>query len=187
MSDELMELWQEGASSEPDAGTVARLAALATTRRFDRAIFWRNLREYLAGLVLMGVFGTLAVAGESPLRNGVNFVCVSFVMGFLWWRHRDVPRPDPAADARAFQAVMLERVDRQLQLLRTVRYWYLLPLYIPCVLQAVEAGQRGHWGAAVAMMIVVTALYAFLARLNERQAVDVLLEERARIEALYRG
>ena len=158
-----------------------------STRRFDRTIFWRNLREYLAGLVLMGVFGAEALAGTSPWRSGISFACVSFVMGYLWWRHRDVPRSDPAADARAFQAVMLERVDRQLQLLRTARYWYLLPLYIPCVLQAVDAGRRGHWGAAVAMMIVVTALYAFLARLNERRAVDLLLEERGRIERLYQG
>ena len=187
MSDELIQLWQQGASNEPEAGTVARLAARATTRRFDRTVFWRNLREYLAGLVLMGVFGGQVVAGLNPLRNAINFVCAAFVMGYLWWRHRDVPRPDPAADARAFQTAMLERFDRQIRLLRTVRYWYLLPLYVPCVLQSVDAWQRRQWGAAVAMMIVVTVAYWFLARLNERAAVGLLVEARERIAALYQG
>ena len=36
--DELMQLWQQGVSNTPDAAEVARLAARASMRRFDRMI-----------------------------------------------------------------------------------------------------------------------------------------------------
>jgi hypothetical protein len=185
MHDELMQLWRQGTSNDPDPDAVARLAARATMWRFDRVIFWRNAREYAAGLLLMGVFGWQFIVGTGRVRNGIAFACVAFVMGYLWWRHRDLPRPDPAADARAYQAVMLERVDRQLQLLRTVRYWYLLPLYVPPLMLSWDTWQRGRRVPAVVALILVTVVYWLIARLNERFVVAMLLKERARIESLY--
>jgi hypothetical protein len=187
MNDELMQLWQQGASTEPDPDAVARLAAKATMKRFDTTIFWRNMREYAAGLVLMVVFGWQAVAGEDRVRHVISFACVSFVMGYLWWRHRGVPVPDPAADARVYQAAMLERVDRQIRLLKTVRYWYLLPLYVPVTLQSIDAWQRRGWVPAVTAMALVTVVFWFVGWLNERVGVGMLRKERDRIESLYQG
>jgi hypothetical protein len=71
--------------------------------------------------------------------------------------------------------------------LKTVRYWYLLPLYIPPVLQSVDVWQRRGWVPGLAGIIIVTAVYWLILRLNERWGVGKLREERARIEALYQG
>ena len=80
---------------------------------------------------------------------------------------------------------MLHRLDRQLQLLRTVRYWYLLPLYIPPVMMSWDAWQRGRRVPAVTAMILVTVVFWFIARLNERFGVAMLNRQRERIEGLY--
>ena len=50
---------------------------------------------------------------------------------------------------------------------------------------SVHTWQANHRAAAVSMLVVVTALYAGLAYVNERLAVGHLRNERARVASLY--
>jgi hypothetical protein len=186
MNDELAQLWQEVASEETDPREVARLAARATMTRFDKTIFWRNVREYAAGGVLLGVYGWLGIRSDQHVEYSIAFASVGFVMVYLWWKHRRIQRLDPSADAHTYQAAMLVRVEDQIRLLRSIRYWYLAPLYVPPLLQFLQLARKGHWFVAAIGLVIVTALYWFLAVLNERIAAPKLVEERNRIEALYR-
>jgi hypothetical protein len=183
--DDLMLLWQQGVSEAPEPAEVARLAARASMRRFDRVVSRRNVVESLAAAVVLAWFGWNIAIGEHRLANAVSFGCVAFVVGYLWWYHRGARVPDAAADAAAFHAALLARLDRQIALLRTVRYWYLLPLFVPPVLTALAIWEKSR-PAAVVFLVFVGALYVGLGVLNERVAVNRLLDERARLEALYR-
>jgi hypothetical protein len=182
--DELMQLWQQGVADAPDGAEVARLAARASMRRFDRVVARRNLLESITAAALMVFFGWLVVAGHHRVVNAVSFACVSFVVGYLWWRHRDAVAVDPAADAEAYHGALIAAIDRQIGLLRTVWYWYLLPLYVPLVLQGLSVWERSR-AATIVFMTVVTAFYLGLGLLNTRVGVRRLLAERARLEALY--
>jgi hypothetical protein len=122
--------------------------------------------------------------GAEPVANALSFACVGFVIAYLWWRHRHTIVLDPAADAEAYHAALLAGLDRQIDLLRTVWYWYLVPLYVPPVLQAAALWQKSR-AAAIVLMAVVTAMYVALGLLNARVGVKRLLTERARLEALY--
>jgi hypothetical protein len=182
--DELMQLWQQGVSSAPDGAEVARLAARASMRRFDRLIARRNLLESLAAAGVMAFFGWNVVAGSNRAASAVSFTCVSFVIVYLWWRHRHAIALDPAASAEAYHGALIAGLDRQIALLRTVWYWYLLPLYVPPVLQAVHLWEKSR-AATIVLMTVVTACYVGLGVLNTRVVIRRLLTERARLEALY--
>jgi hypothetical protein len=182
--DELMLLWQQGASSTPDPAEVARLAARASMRRFDRLIARRNIIETVAAVGVLAWFGWNIATGYERLSNSVSFACVSFVIAYLWWQHRQAVVVDAAADAEAYHAALLARVDQQVALLRTVPVWYLLPLYVPPFLQGVSLWHKSPV-ATLVYFAFVTAVFVGIGVLNVRVGVGRLLAERARLEALY--
>jgi hypothetical protein len=184
-TDDLVRLWQESLLPAPSperlAGQVARLAL----RRFDGVVTWRNVREYVAAMSVVAFGVWRLFAGDDALQSGAIVAAAAFVTAYLWHQHRRLPRLDPAATARAYQEALLARIDHQISLLGSVRYWYLLPLYIPVLVQVAHTWQAGHHVTASFVLAVVTALYAGLGWVNERLAVGVLLAERARVARLY--
>jgi hypothetical protein len=176
-------IWQGRIPSGDDPERVAR-TIMAQVWRFDQTLFWRNGREYAAGIVLLVVFlGQLFIGGD---RIGalIGIGCVGFVMGYLWWKHRGLHPLDPASDAIAYQAALLARVDDQIRLLRTVTYWYLLPLSLPSLWQAVQVWDKSPWTAIVSLA-VVAALFAFVRWLNVTAGVGVLRATRANVESMF--
>ena len=185
VADDLVRLWRDSLMPSPDPERLASQLARLALRRFDSHILWRNFREYAAALAVVGFGVWRFLAGDDRLQVGAIVFGAAFVAGYLWFQHRRLPRLDPAATAHDYQAALLARIDRQIALLGGVRYWYLLPLYVPVLVQVVHAWQAHQRVAAVSMLVVVTAFYAALAHVNERLAVNHLKEERARVASLY--
>jgi hypothetical protein len=177
--DELKRYWQESTISARNSALVRELSAKVT--QFDRKIFWRNFREYAAGLVLVVWAGYGAFKGNRPSIGMV--VGVVFVMAYLSWQHRKLRPLDPSADVGAYRKALVERFDDQIRLLSRVKYWYLLPLYLPVVWMTVERWPRGPWSAGIGLALV-TALYAFIGWLNESWGVRKLQEARATVKAM---
>jgi hypothetical protein len=143
------------------------------------------VREYVAVLAVMAFAVWRFLAGDDPLQAGVLVASTGFVAVYLWLQDRRLPRLDPAASARDYQAALLARIDRQIALLGSVRYWYLLPLYLPVLLQVAHAWEAHQRAAAIVMLLVVTTLYVGLIHVDERVAARRLAAERARVAALY--
>jgi hypothetical protein len=183
-ADDLVRLWQQSLLPSTDPNQLARELGRMTLRRFDRAIGWRNFREY-AGAVAALAFGGLQWAfGGDRIQVILLVAGVGVSMGWLWWQHRRLEPLDPAADARAYQTAMLARLDQQIRLLSRVRYWYLLPLYLPAVRQTMVTWPSRPVGAVI-LLAIVTVIFAGIGWLNERVAVAFLKAERVRIESLY--
>jgi hypothetical protein len=183
--DEWVRTWQGHMASEEHPDRVAR-RIMAQVWRFDHRLFWRNAREYAAGIVLLVVFlGQLAM-GDDPIGALVGIGSVGFVLGYLWWRHRGLQPLDPAADVIAYKAALLARIDDQIRLLRSVTYWYLLPLSLPSLWQAAHVWDRSPWAAATSLA-VVGAVFALLRWLNVTAGVGVLLATRANVESMFPG
>ncbi len=180
---ELIRMWQESSLPEPiDAGQLARKIA-ARVERFDRKILWRNLREYAAGAVLIVWFLWQSL---DPVRRPLamaGLVAVGFVMIYLWRSHRRTPPLDAAADVRSYHAALLDRYDRQIRLLRRVKYWYVLPLYLWMLLVIVRVPSRFP-GGRISYFLVVTLFAAFIVWLNEGYGVRKLRAARKNAEAL---
>lgn len=183
-TDELILLWQEGTAAEPDPQEISRLAGRAAMRRFDQSVFWRNFLEYAAGLALFAVFGWNLLIGRSAVFSLVAMVCVVLVLAVLWWQHRALTPLDRAADARAYHAALLARIDKQIRLLESYRFWYLMPLSIPLFWGVLESMSGDSFAIGRDLMLLI-ALFAGTALLNERWGIRRLREERAMIEAIY--
>jgi hypothetical protein len=175
-------MWQGRMACVEDPDRVAR-TIMAQVWRFDQTLFWRNAREYAAGLVLLIVFLGQLVIGDDRVGALVGIGCVGFVLGYLWWKHRGLHPLDPALDAMAYKAALLARVDDQIRLLRSLTYWYLLPLSLPSLWQAVRVWDKSPW-AAVVSLAVVGALFVFLRWLNITAGVGALLAARANVESM---
>lgn len=182
--DGLLRLWQETAIATPDAdrlgGSLGRLAL----ERFDRAILRHDLREYVAFVFLVVVFSGQAVLGGDRVQATIGIAAGLFVVLYLWIKHRRLTLLNPSADARAYQRALLERIDGQRRLLETIRYWYLLPLYVPVLWTAATAWRRHPVGAVVGWALM-TAVYIAVGWLCERVAVRRLTVEREAVASLY--
>ena len=86
----------------------------------------------------------------------------------------------------AYKAALLARLDEQIRLLRSVTYWYLLPLSLPSLWQAVHVWDKSPWAAVVSLAVVVV-LFAFLRWLNITAGVGALRATRANVESMFSG
>lgn len=180
--DELKRLWQESIMNGQGGHDPALLRGLSSrVTQFDRKIFWRNFREYAAGLLVLIGASYMAIRGNRPAIAMV--FGVSFVMTYLWWQHRKFRQPDPSTNVLVYEKALLERFNNQIRLLSRVKYWYLLPLYVPIVWMTIEQLSRHIWGAILSLA-VVTAAYVFIGWLNEKLAVGHLKEASAKVQAM---
>jgi hypothetical protein len=183
-ADDLVRLWQQILLPSTDPQELARELGSMTLRRFDRAIGWRNFREYAGAVAALAFGGVQWAFGGDRIQVILLVAGVGVSMGWLWWQHRQLEPLDPAADGRAYQTAMLARLDQQIRLLSRVRYWYLLPLYLPAVRQTMVTWPSRPVGAVV-LLAIVTVIFGGIGWLNERVAVAFLKAERVRIESLY--
>ena len=183
-ADDLVRIWQQSLLPSTDPSQLARELGRMTVRRFDRAIGWRNFREYAGAVAALAFGGVQWAMGGDRIQVVLLVAGVGVSMGWLWWQHRRLEPLDPAADARAYQTAMLARLDQQIHLLSRLRYWYLLPLYLPAVRQAMVTWPSRPVGA-VTLLAIVTMIFGGIGWLNERVAVGFLKGERTRIASLY--
>jgi hypothetical protein len=186
----LRELW----TSQPTRGAtdLGELLALvqARTGRFDRMIIMRNLIECAAALSVAVFFAHYALvrAQNAVSRLGGWLVAA----GAIWIisyvvRHGQGPATlDPSQDVSSYTSALRARYDHQIRLLKSVKYWYLLPLYVG--LSVANAGallERRHpWAfdwRDLAGPVFYTAVFAVVWWLNEIYAVGRLERERARL------
>ena len=181
---ELIQMWQESTAPGPlDAGELARSIA-AKIDRFDRKIRWRNGREYVGGGLLIAWFLWLSRIPSGRTIAVAGIVAVGFVMIYLWRSQRATPRLDPASDATSYRKALLDRYDHQIRLLRSVKYWYVLPLYLWMLLVLVSTPSSA---ATIPMFVLITLFAGFVVWLNESYGVRKLRAARKEAESMTDG
>jgi hypothetical protein len=177
--DELRQLWQQHPSAEADAERAAR-EIMARVWRFDQQVLWRNFREYAAGLILIVIFAGQIALNNDRIGGAIGLACVGFALMFLWWKHRHVEALDPAADLRVYRRALIQRYDDQIRLLRSVPYWYLLPLFGPGLWNAISQWDRAGL-MVLAPLTLLIAVYGFIGWWNVKVAVPRLRMARDRV------
>ena len=107
-----------------------------------------------------------------------------------WGANATAVNPDQGT--AGYAQALVARYSHQIQLLQSVKYWYLLPMYLGLLVLsganwlrralAGSLGWRDFGGAAV-----YTAVFAFIWWLNEIVAVGRLKEQRARLSSWIGG
>src|SRR6476660_5301911 len=122
---ELEQLWKKKPPFEPSPENIAQIAATvdALDRKFQRQIWWRDLREIGAALAIAIFVGLVG-------RTWFRWIAVASALFVAAWifRSRMLVRPGreiPNVIERLQQ--MIRETEMQIGLLRSVLWWYLLP------------------------------------------------------------
>ncbi len=137
--DQLRRLWR---SLDPPAPTPVKeifMQAKHRSEKLNRTLFWRDLREGLAILLVIGIdaYVALAAPGWTPWL-GVAALCVAGAVVWRGLRRGRDQDPDPTAPTTAWLEAELRRLDIEIEKLRTVGSWYVLPLAIGGTVAAVS-------------------------------------------------
>jgi len=192
----MSDLWQQG-SGEPPRFSPDELRR--NMNKFERTIARRNLSEYLAAALVIGIFAFYAwIFPTLTLRMGCGLIILgtAYVVYELHRRASAHPAPEDMG-LRSCVDFQRAELERQRDALSSVWSWYLLPL-VPgmCVflLGIVQftmqitrsAGRPFHAGiafAAMALIAVGVAIVFFIVwRLNQWAAKKL----QAQIEELDR-
>jgi hypothetical protein len=190
--DELRELWCTQAYAAVTKGEQLMKLIEKKTKRFDRVIRVRNFLE-CAGATVVAVMYAVSAARTHDDVQRVGFIVISasaiWIMYFLLrYGHRPADA-DPSQDLSAYRRGLVERYDRQIWLLKSVKYWYLLPPYVGLLIGTLgvlldHARSGGiRWQDSI-LPAIYTAFFAFVWWLNEIEGVARLQAERARLLSL---
>ncbi len=173
MSKPPLPAWQDRAS---DARFAEPGACEHRATRFERTIRRRNAVEYLAGALVIALFGSGALGAAAAGLWDFAGACALVLIGtlfVLWTLHRAGSyrgrRPEQSCREH-----LRNQLLRQRDLLRRVPLWYLAPL-LPGVLgiygaTAIRVAAKAGWGEALGgiwMPLAGTAaFFAFVAWLN---------------------
>jgi len=206
--DPVCRLWQSTPAGEGKDAMQMLEAIQKKARAFQRTIFWRDAREIGAAAVMVPICVCVAIqARPAPLMSaGFLLTAASclFIAGWLWRSRRGVSEPAPEESVNAYGRALLAGYDRQIALLRTAKYWYVLPIYasmltiyagIVANIAAPLARLRGQsfhrWllgvGFLAGVFVLITALTALVWWLNESYAVRKLAVERESLAAMLPG
>ncbi|MFN2100702.1 hypothetical protein [Altererythrobacter sp. MF3-039] len=160
----IFELWaqQETGSTFTDPGELKM-----KTNQFAKKVRRRNLREYVAGILAIGIFmpATLFFAhiGDHimALGTGLAVIGITFVLAMLYF-FGSMEEPWPEDDCRSH---LRGQLVRQRKALHGIPLWYLAPL-APGAIIVMFAGvskQAASAGWQVAIMDSLVSILFFLA------------------------
>ena len=186
-SDELRQLWQSDISQAINQRELLRELE-RRMRNFDRAIRWRDLRETLGGLIVTGFYLWMAVSAKTLFERSADLavaawgIWVAVVLRRFFKLNR---KPAPEQTLSAYRHSLVERYDGQIRLAKSVKYWFLLPMWLALLLfdiaYRVDGGNNMKF---TLVLIVVSAASVFVWWLNEGPGIRCLERKRRELAAL---
>ena len=186
--DELRELWCAQSARGDTRGEDLLALVQKRIQHFDRLIAVRNLVESVAGGLVFLIFGWLGWRTQDTLMRAGFLVIAAggaWIIYYLIRYGNTLASADPSQSVADYTRALVERYDHQISLLRTAKYWYLLPLYAGLLVTSValflEQGGRTPALGDFEMPGLYTAAFAAVWWLNEVYSVNRLRKQRARL------
>lgn len=181
-------------------------------RQFHRMILTRNLVESAAALLVAVFFVLFAFHDSNFLQRLGDIVVAAAALWIVFYLFRFGKGPTTADFNQSladFTQTLSAQYDHQIRLLKSVKYWYLLPLYaglliataggianragwsslslrhalgsqLPALIFGLESLSRSDFGA----LALITAFFGLVWWLNESYSVGRLRQERASLLSL---
>lgn len=180
--DDLKSSWQatNESTSSPDRRDVLIASTCRQVERFSGRVFRRDLVETLAAVIVMVLFGAEVIsppgflgpdldAYAMPLVSRLGALVIVLSAIYVVYRlHRVRMSSRPAAwdaSVKAYCQNEIVRIEKQIEMIRSVPVWYLGPFYVGLVLQTL--GLQGFGFAFLAMMAFYTLLFGFIYAMNQ--------------------
>jgi hypothetical protein len=169
----MQEIWQ----CQPVEGIKMSVEEIRKrSTKFAKKIFWRNVREYVAGAIAI-VFLGLSVARSHNLLDRSAFALLIAGMVYVMYQlHRRGAAKSMPASVAVGPSLDFYRSElkRQRDLTSTVWSWYLGPFVPGLVLSAIASAAHNLQPRHIAMLTfwygLIAAFFVFAWRLNARAA-----------------
>lgn len=171
-----MELWQ---NQKTEGVRMSVEQVRVEAGRFQRKIHWRNMREYVAALAEIALFGYWFLRAKDLLVR-VGFALLLAGLAYLVWHLLSKGSPAEAeeeegAGLSGWIAFRRRELVRQRDLMRSVWLWYIGPLVPGIAVVFIAAARAAHairhslivWAADALVVVVV---FLVVAELNKRGA-----------------
>jgi hypothetical protein len=187
--DDLEQLWKTQPMDRSIKGEEMRSVVLKKISAFDRRIRMRNRIETVAALAVAFFFlGAGWMQRNGIVRLGSTIVAAG-ALWIIYYLHRYgtgpvEPAPDQSVDS--FRRALALKYEHQIRLLRNVKFWYLLPMYIGLLTGTVgllkeQAQTRPLMWADALAPLFYTLVFAGVWWLNEVYGVRKLQRSRTQI------
>lgn len=180
-NDELKDIWARQPAGGPAVSPEAIWSVAQASERFERTIFWRDAREWLATVVVAAVFAYDAFAHGTVRWLSLLAVLIACLpMSYATFVRRGRPAPTSTGNVADNLRGATVSVRQQIGLLKSVFWWYLLPLAFCLLLIFVERRQweRG-WLSSLLSLAFGVVLFVGIWMLNQH-GVRADLEPRLR-------
>ena len=169
----LQELWQH----QPVEGIQMSVEELRRRAgKFERGIYWRNVREYVASLLVVGLLAYFFATTQDVLSRvsfGLFMAAILWIVVQLHLKGSSKKLPngvDTVTGLRFYRA----QLERQLEALTSVWSWYLAPLVPGFVVytigHALKVPRLASWVGLALMDLAVAAMFVFIWRMNQKAA-----------------
>lgn len=124
-------IWRKQSLQAPDVEKIALIVDTigADDRKFRSAIWWRDFRE-IGAAVLFAIFSSLV---SHTWLKWISVGSFLFIAAYLWRSRTSKKDGAEPLNLAAKLERMLVETDTQIRLLRSVLWWYLLPVAIAYV------------------------------------------------------
>jgi hypothetical protein len=169
----VQELWQ----TQPVEGIKMSVEEIRhRAGKFETRIRRRNVREYVASLVAVGLF-VYFFATTHDLLSRVTFAL--FIGAMLWivvslyWRGSAKKLPEGVDTLTGLRFYRTE-LERQREVVRSVWWWYLAPMVPGFLLYTlgyvIKFPRPASWASIGLMDLVVAGLFVWIWRMNMKAA-----------------
>lgn len=163
---ELKRLWQQQPLPAKDVKRSDELVQSAKTkmREFHRNIFWRDVREVAACVFVALAFLPDLFRSSSMLTKAgcvVLVISAIYIGCRLVFSKRQYDYLTAMGSLREGLLLEQRKVETQIHLLRTIHWWYMLPLYIGSVMTVFGRGSslRFKVGFAVIYAVICVGIW----------------------------
>jgi hypothetical protein len=186
--DELQTVWRQNPAGKEDLAMTIRLVQ-EKGRSFQDVVREQNRGEYLLALAL-GPLTALAAwkANAAIFQIGYLILTVTVVAGCVvtWLYHRkERSLADTGASVREFHRQLLEVYDRRVRFLKSVKFWYAIPLLsgASMVLFPLWTRSGGPWALWMPVTLMVL-VWVWMWRFNDVRRVGQVRRKRLEVEEL---
>jgi hypothetical protein len=186
-TDELRELWQSDISAAINQRDLLQ-ELQRRSRNFDRMSRRRDIWNVVAMLVVIVVYSWFAIGAGNTLERVADVwlvVCAGWFIIHLRRFARISRKPVPEQTLGAYRQALVGRYDSRIQLTKSVKYWFLLPMWLGLLLYDIAYRVNGGNNTKFALVLIfVTAGSAFAWWLDEGPAVRYLQRKRRELAVL---
>jgi len=169
MENEIDSIWLNRAKEEVvKIDTTKLLSELDSQLKcFDRNIKKRNLREYIAAIIVTLVFGTGAFLIPGLFSKiGLTIVALYGIMVVMVLRNANKYKPDNySLPTSEYLVKHREYLVKERNLLKNVIFWYILPPFVGCVIFII--GQNRTFPQMIISILIIFGINAFIYMLNK--------------------